>query len=264
VIAPLLEVDGIHVRYGDLVALRGVSLTVAEGEVVCIIGPNGAGKSTTLAAIAGGVLPFEGDIRYRGDSLLGRQPEAIARLGLSVVPEGRHIFGSLTVAENLEIGGHIHGDRAGARADREKILDLLPRLRERLTYPAGRLSGGEQQMLAISRAVMTRPKLLMVDEPSLGLAPLIIDQIYEILLDLRRTEGLTLLVNEQSSNRILKHADRIYVLRSGRIQLEGRAADLADGEAIRRAYFDFDEAHDAFHRLENAHDGSHDSTGAPA
>ncbi len=243
--AALVEVDGIHVRYGDLMALRGISLTVAEGEVVCIIGPNGAGKSTTLAAIAGGVIPHAGDIRVGGRSVLGQRPEQIARLGLSLVPEGRHIFGTLTVEENLRIGGYIRRDRAAAKADIAWLLELFPRLAERRKYPASRLSGGEQQMLAIARAVMTRPRLLLVDEPSLGLAPKVIDQIYDILLDLRRRANLTLLINEQSSNRILKHADRIYVLRGGRLQLEGWAADLQDGEAIRHAYFGFGEGHAA-------------------
>lgn len=237
----LVEVDDVHVRYGDLVALRGVSLAVEESEVVCIIGPNGAGKSTMLAAIAGGVLPHAGAIRIDGQSILGQRPEQIARLGLSLVPEGRHIFGTLTVDENLRIGGYIQRDRTATKADLDRLLEIFPRLAERLHYPAGRLSGGEQQMLAVARAVMTRPRLLLVDEPSLGLAPKIIDQIYEILLDLRQRVKLTLLINEQSSNRILKHADRIYVLRGGSIQLEGRAADLQDGEAIRHAYFGFGE-----------------------
>ncbi|MDQ2803960.1 MAG: ABC transporter ATP-binding protein [Pseudomonadota bacterium] len=237
--APLVEVESLHVRYGDLVALRGVSLSVAEGEVVCIIGPNGAGKSTALAAIAGGVAPYAGDIRIAGRSILGRRPEQIARLGLSLVPEGRHIFATLTVEENLRVGGYIQADRAAAKTDLVRLLDLFPRLAERLRYPAGRLSGGEQQMLAVARAVMARPRLLLIDEPSLGLAPKIIDQIYEILLDLRRRGALTLLINEQSSHRVLKHADRIYVLRSGQIQLEGRAEDLRGGEAIHHAYFGF-------------------------
>jgi len=237
----LVEVDDIHVRYGDLVALRGISLKVEESEVVCIIGPNGAGKSTTLAAIAGGVTPHAGTIRGGGQSILGQRPEQVARLGLSLVPEGRHIFGTLTVEENLRIGGYIQRHRAAAKADFDRLLELFPRLAERLRFPAGRLSGGEQQMLAVARAVMTRPRLLLVDEPSLGLAPKIIDQIYEILLDLRQRVKLTLLINEQSSTRILKHADRLYVLRGGRMQLEGRAADLQDGEAIRHAYFGFDE-----------------------
>jgi branched-chain amino acid transport system ATP-binding protein len=235
----LLEVEDLHVRYGDLQALRGVSLEVAEGEVVCIIGPNGAGKSTTLAAIAGGVTPAAGDIRLAGASILGRRPEQIARLRLSLVPEGRHIFGTLTVEENLLLGSYMLRDRRAALSDMDRMLAVFPRLKERLAYPAGRLSGGEQQMLAVARAVMTRPRLLLVDEPSLGLAPLVVDQIYDTLLDLRRRENLTLLINEQSSTRILKHADRIYVLRGGRMQLDGRAADLRDGDLIRQAYFGF-------------------------
>jgi branched-chain amino acid transport system ATP-binding protein len=243
--AAMIEVHGIHVRYGELVALRDVSLTVAEGEIVCIIGPNGAGKSTTLAAIAGGVAPYQGSISIEGRSVVGMRPENIARLGLSLVPEGRHIFGTLTVEENLQIGGYVRGDRAAAKAGQQRLLELFPRLAERLRYPAGRLSGGEQQMLAVARAVMTKPRVLLIDEPSLGLAPRIIDQIYEILLDLRRRENLTLLINEQSSRRILKHADRIYVLRGGRIQLEGRAADLQDGVALQHAYFGFGEPESA-------------------
>ena len=235
----MLDISDLTVRYGDLVALRGANLRVHEGEVVCIIGPNGAGKSTTLAAIAGGVAPVGGDIRFDGQSLVGLRPERIARLRLSLVPEGRHIFGTLTVGENLQLGGYMLGDRKAARDDMERLLDHFPRLRERLNYPAGRLSGGEQQMLAVARAVMTRPRLLLVDEPSLGLAPLIIDQIYAILLELRRREKLTLLINEQNSSRILKFADRIYVLRGGTVQLEGRAADLKDGATIKQAYFGF-------------------------
>jgi branched-chain amino acid transport system ATP-binding protein len=237
--AVLLDVENLSVRYGDLAALRGVSINVNEGEVVCVIGPNGAGKSTLLAAIAGGVAPVAGDIRLDGQSLLGRRPEKIARQRLSLVPEGRRIFGTLTVEENLQVGGYMLGDRQAAREEMDRMLGHFPRLRERLNYPAGRLSGGEQQMLAVARAVMTRPRLLLVDEPSLGLAPNIIDQIYEILLDLRRRDKLTLLINEQSSSRILKFADRIYVLRGGVVQLEGRAEDLRDGEAIRQAYFGF-------------------------
>lgn len=238
----LLDIEDIHVRYGDMIALRGLSLKVEEGEVVCVIGPNGAGKSTTLAAVAGGVRPFRGQVRYDGKPILGVAPDRIATLGVSLVPEGRHIFGSLTVAENLIIGAYMRKDKAAIAQDRERILDLLPRLRERLDFPAGRLSGGEQQMLAVARAVMTRPRLLLVDEPSLGLAPKIVDQIYEILLELRRTEGLTLVINEQSSNRVLKFADRINVLRAGEIRLSGSAAELADGKAIRQAYFGFADA----------------------
>jgi branched-chain amino acid transport system ATP-binding protein len=177
-----------------------------------------------------------------GADLAGQRPEQIARLGVSLVPEGRHVFGTLTVAENLRVGTYMRADRRGVSSDYDRVLGLFPRLRDRIGSPAGRLSGGEQQMLVIARALLTKPRLLLVDEPSLGLAPKIVDQVYEILLAARQSEGLTLLVNEQSSHRILKHADRIYVIRSGHIQLHDRAANLQDGEAIKRAYFGFGEA----------------------
>jgi branched-chain amino acid transport system ATP-binding protein len=237
----MLEVEDLHVSYGRLVALRGVSLHVEEGEVVCIVGPNGAGKSTTLAAIAGGVRPQVGGIRLGGHSLIGQVPEMISRLGVSLVPEGRRVFATLSVEENLRIGSYQRRDRANVQADYERLLELFPRLRERLQQPAGRLSGGEQQMLVICRALMTRPRLILIDEPSLGLAPMIVDQVYDVLLDIRRQRGLTLLINEQSSERVLKVADRLYVLRNGRIRLHGRAADLSDGKAIMSAYFGFDD-----------------------
>jgi branched-chain amino acid transport system ATP-binding protein len=236
---PLLDVAGLHVRYGELVALREVSLSVAEGEVVCIIGPNGAGKSTLLAAIAGGVAPSKGTIRFRGQNVVDTSPEKIARLGLSLVPEGRHIFGRLTVEENLLLGASRRTDRREVAEDLRRAFDYFGALRERRTSPAGRLSGGEQQILAIARALMTRAPMILVDEPSLGLAPKFIDQIYKILLDLRAQEKLTLLINEQSSHRIVKHADRIYVLRAGEIRLHGTAAELGDGHAIKEAYFGF-------------------------
>jgi branched-chain amino acid transport system ATP-binding protein len=236
--APLLEIEDLHVRYGGIAAVRGLTLSVAAGEMVSIIGPNGAGKSTTLAAIAGGVAPTSGRIRLAGTELIGQRPEAIARAGISLVPEGRHVFATLTVEENLAIGTYMRTKRAGVADEIKGILKIFPRLDERRRAPAGQLSGGEQQMLVIARAVLARPRLLMVDEPSLGLAPLIVDQVYATLLDLRKREGLTLLIVEQSSHRILKHADRIYVVRDGRIQLTDHAANLKD-EAIKRAYFGF-------------------------
>jgi branched-chain amino acid transport system ATP-binding protein len=235
----MLEVEDIHVSYGRLVALRGVSLSVGEGEIVCIIGPNGAGKSTMLAAIAGGVPLQSGTVRLSGRTISGMVPEAISRLGVSLVPEGRHVFGTLSVAENLRLGTFQRRDRANVNDDFERILQHFPQLRERLDQPGGRLSGGEQQMLVIARALLTRPRLVLVDEPSLGLAPRIIDQVYEILIDLRRREGLTLLINEQSSERVLKFADHIYVLRNGRVRLHDRAANLREGHAIMSAYFGF-------------------------
>jgi branched-chain amino acid transport system ATP-binding protein len=221
--------------------LKGVSLSVQRGEIVYLIGPNGAGKSTTLAAIAGGVIPHRGDITLEGTSLIGKRPEQVARLGISLVPEGRHVFGTLTVAENLRIASYMRTDRGAVAADYDRLLSMFPRLKERIGSPASSLSGGEQQMLVIARALLTRPRLLLVDEPSLGLAPRIVDQVYEILLAARQAEGLTLLLNEQSSHRILKHADRIYVIRNGHIQLHDTGANLQDGEAIKRAYFGFGE-----------------------
>src|SRR6476620_5135246 len=218
---------------------RCASLTVAEGEVVCIIGPNGAGKSTLLAAVAGGVTPDKGTIRFQGHNLVNLPAERIARLGLSLVPEGRHIFGTLTVEENLLIGASRRGDRRAIGQDLDRVFGYFEPLRQRRAYPAARLSGGEQQMLAIGRALMTRAPMILVDEPSLGLAPKIIDQIYRILLDLRVQEKLTLLINEQSSHRIVKQADRIYVLRAGEIRLHGAASELGDGRAIKEAYFGF-------------------------
>lgn len=231
----LLAVENLEVGYGGIAAVRGVSLTVNQGEVVSILGPNGAGKSSTLAAIAGGVVPRAGRVAYAGQDIAGVRPEEIARRGLSLVPEGRHVFATLTVEENLAVGTYMRKERA----DIEAALDRFPRLRDRRGFPAGRLSGGEQQMLVIARAMLTKPKLMLVDEPSLGLAPIVIDQVYEILLDLRR-QGMSLLIVEQSTSRILKHADRIYVLRGGAVQLEDKAANLQDGDAIKRAYFGFD------------------------
>lgn len=239
----ILSIEDLHVRYGDMVALRGVSLHVDEGELVCLIGPNGAGKSTTMTAVAGGVTPFKGEIRLFGKSTKGQSSEKLATGGLSLVPEGRHIFGGLTVQENLMIGSYHRTDRAAIRQDRDHMLALFPRLAERISYPAGRLSGGEQQMLAVARAIMTKPRVLMIDEPSLGLAPMVTEKIYDAVAELQRESGLTLLINEQSSNRILKRADRIYVLRSGEIQLSGAAKDLQDGLKIREAYFGFDDTH---------------------
>jgi branched-chain amino acid transport system ATP-binding protein len=239
--AALLSVEDLHVSYGRLAAVKGVSVEVGKGEVVCLIGPNGAGKSTTLAAVAGGVAAQRGRISFNGADVTGKRPEDIARLGISLVPEGRHVFGTLTVKENLRIGTYMRADKGSVEADVARVLEYFPRLRERLHFPAGRLSGGEQQMLVIGRALLARPLLMMVDEPSLGLAPMIVDQVYDILLEMRAREGLTLLINEQSSHRVLKYADRIYVIRTGNIKLADRAAALRDGEAIKRAYFGFDE-----------------------
>jgi branched-chain amino acid transport system ATP-binding protein len=237
----LLEVENIHVNYGRLAALRGISLSVEEGEVVCILGPNGAGKSTTLQAIAGGVQPHTGAIRFDGAALAKKTPESISRLGIAIVPEGRHVFATLSVEENLSIGSYQRSDKSKVSADRERLLELFPVLKQRLKQPAGRLSGGEQQMLVICRALMTKPRLMLIDEPSLGLAPQIVDRVYDVLLSIRKSQKVTLLINEQSSERMLKIADRIYVIRSGSIRLHGPTTDLRDGQAVMSAYFGFED-----------------------
>lgn len=235
----VLEVSAAKVSYGEMVALRGVSIFVEEGEAVCVIGPNGAGKSTLMTAIAGGIGLYSGHIRLNGQSIAGIKPEEIAALGVTMVPEGRHVFGKLSVTDNLRIGGMLKGSRRQIADDIDRMFEIFPRLSERSDTLAARLSGGEQQMLVVARALMTRPRLMMIDEPSLGLAPKITEQIYRTVLEMRSRDGLTLLINEQSSERILRHADRIYVLRGGRVQLEDRAANLTDGRAISQAYFGF-------------------------
>ena len=238
----LLSVDNIEVHYGRLAAVRGISIQVDQGEIVCIVGPNGAGKSTTLLTITGALTPTSGSIHLDGRSIAGAKPESIARLGFSLVPEGRHVFSTLSVEENLRIGTGMRRDRHAIAQDFERVLTYFPRLAERRRSPAGRLSGGEQQMLVIGRALLTRPRLIAIDEPSLGLAPLIVDQVYDILEEMRRREGLTMLIVEQSTERAVESADRIYVLRSGRIELAGSSAELADGDRLERAYFGFADA----------------------
>ncbi len=238
----LLSIENIAVHYGRLAAVRGISIEVQQGEIVCIVGPNGAGKSTTLLTVGGALSPSSGTIRLEGKTIAGAKPEEIARLGFALVPEGRHIFATLTVEENLRIGTGMRRDRHLIAQDMERVLGYFPRLAERLRSPAGRLSGGEQQMLAIGRALLTKPRIIAIDEPSLGLAPLVVDQVYEILAELRRRENLTMLIVEQSTERAVQSADRIYVLRSGRIELTGMSSELADGELLERAYFGFAEA----------------------
>ena len=237
----LLKVDDITVHYGRLAAVRGVSLEVDKGEIVCIVGPNGAGKSTTLLTVAGALAPSSGAVIFDGKPITGGRPEAIARLGFSMVPEGRHVFATLTVEENLRIGAAARRERNGEEQDFRRVLEYFPQLASRLNSPAGRLSGGEQQMLVIGRALITKPRLIAIDEPSLGLAPMIVDQVYEILAELRRREGLTLLIVEQSTERALLSADRIYVLRSGRVELAGSQAELSENDRLTQAYFGFAE-----------------------
>jgi branched-chain amino acid transport system ATP-binding protein len=233
----MLDVEGIQVQYGRITAVRDASFRVDKGEIVTLVGPNGAGKSTTMMAIAGALAPSQGTIRLDGQSIIGKSPETIARLGLSFVPEGRHVFAQLTVNENIRLGSDMRKDRENIEPDFERVVGYFPFLRERLGTPGGKLSGGEQQQLVIARALMTRPRIILIDEPSLGLGPIIVDRVYDILRALRQ-EGITLVVVEQSTHRALENADRVYVMRSGRIVLHGHSKDLTDKE-LERAYFGF-------------------------
>ena len=233
---PLLAIDGLRVDYGPVAAVRGVSLEVAAGEVVALLGANGAGKSTMLRTISGLVRPRSGRIRFAGVAIERLAPPRIVRLGLAHCPEGRRIFGSLSVLENLRLGAAARADRAAAAGDRERLLALFPILGERAHQAAGTLSGGEQQMLALARALMARPRLLLLDEPSLGLAPLMVQAIFATLAELKR-QGVTMLLVEQNMTLALDLADRAYVLRTGEVRLAGSAADLkADRERVAEAY----------------------------
>ena len=230
----LLSLSQVEVHYGGIRALKGISLEVGEGELVALIGANGAGKTTTLRAIAG-LARATGSITFEGSSLLGKQPHAIARTGVALVPEGRGVFAQLTVDENLAMGAYARDDRASIARDREHVLALFPRLGERLTQTAGTLSGGEQQMLAIGRALLSKPRLLLLDEPSMGLAPLLVERIFDVIRRIS-AEGVTMLLVEQNANAALKHADRAYVLETGVVRLEGTAAEIAGDRRVREAY----------------------------
>jgi len=234
----VLATEDLRVTYGNITALGGVTLHIEEREIVSVIGPNGAGKSSLLNAIAGVVPPASGTIEFEGRSIAGVAPEDLVRRGISLVPEGRHIFGGLTVAENIRIGAVARRDRAAIEGDVERVLDMFPALRERLRQPAGKLSGGEQQMLAIGRALLARPRLLLIDEPSLGLAPLVVSEVYRAVDDLR-AGGVTILIVEQSATRALEAADRTYVLASGTIAMAGSAAELRAAEGFEDAYFGY-------------------------
>jgi branched-chain amino acid transport system ATP-binding protein len=233
----MLKVRDLHVNYGRLTALRGTSFDIGNGEIVCLVGANGAGKSTALNTIAGGVAPNRGSINFAGHELVGMRPEAIARLGITLVPEGRHVFSTLTVEENLHVGAR--GSRRSTKDDIYRVMEHFPALNSRRRASAGSLSGGEQQMLVLARALMTRPRLVMIDEPSLGLAPKMVEQVYDILLSLRRETGLTLLINEQSLQRVMKAADRLYVIRAGQVCFHKTGQTEKDRPAILEAYFGF-------------------------
>lgn len=230
-----LEIRDLHVSYGGIRALKGIDLTVEEGQIVTLIGANGAGKSTTLRAISGLQKPQSGSILYGGEELVGLPAKEIVRRGIIHVPEGRRVFPDMTVAENLKIGAFLRKDKDGIASDMDYVYSLFPRLKERSWQPAGTLSGGEQQMLAVGRALMSRPKVLMMDEPSLGLAPLIVKDIFSIIRCVN-ADGITVLLIEQNANAALRIADYGYVLETGVIALTGTGEELLRNESVREAY----------------------------
>ena len=230
-----LEIRDLHVSYGGIRALKGIDLTVEEGQIVTLIGANGAGKSTTLRAISGLQKPQSGSILYGGEELVGLPAKEIVRRGIIHVPEGRRVFPDMTVAENLKIGAFLRKDKDGIASDMDYVYSLFPRLKERSWQPAGTLSGGEQQMLAVGRALMSRPKVLMMDEPSLGLAPLIVKDIFSIIRRVN-ADGITVLLIEQNANAALRIADYGYVLETGVIALTGTGEELLRHESVREAY----------------------------
>jgi branched-chain amino acid transport system ATP-binding protein len=232
---PLLEIRKLAVAYGGIQAVKGIDLDVGEGELVCLIGANGAGKTTTLKGICGLQPVKSGTIRYGGDSIAGRPSFELVRRGLAMVPEGRGVFGALTIEENLAMGAYVRSDAPGVRADVERVFGLFPRLKERRRQTAGTLSGGEQQMLAMGRALMSKPKLLLLDEPSMGLAPLMVQKVFETVLAVSK-EGVTILLIEQNAKLALEVSDRGYVMESGEITLTGDAKTLLHDPAVRAAY----------------------------
>ena len=231
----LLDLDDVHVHYGAIHALKGVTIDVETGQIVTLVGANGAGKSTTLRAISGLLKPSQGAIRFQGKSLAGCPAHEIVRLGISHVPEGRIVFANLSVEDNLELGAYLRRDRAGIVVDRKKIYALFPRLEERRRQASGTLSGGEQQMLAIGRALMARPKLLLMDEPSLGLAPLLVREIFRVIREIRE-QGMTIVLVEQNARMALSVADRGYVLETGVVCLSDRCGALLRNPEVQAAY----------------------------
>lgn len=231
----LLEVENLNVYYGAIHALQGISFHVDEGEIVTLIGANGAGKSTTLNTISGLLRPREGSIRFRGQELTRMRAHDIVRLGIVQVPEGRKIFATLTVSENLDMGAYTRTDTAEIARSRERVFASFPRLKERLSQLGGTLSGGEQQMLAMGRGLMSRPTLLLLDEPSMGLAPILVEEIFSIIQEIN-SQGTSILLVEQNANMALSIAHRGYVLETGRIVLEGTAQELRDNPMVKKAY----------------------------
>jgi branched-chain amino acid transport system ATP-binding protein len=231
----MLALDNVQVYYGNIAAVKGLSLTVMPGEIVTLLGSNGAGKSTTLRTISGLLRPRRGAVFFEGARLDGVPAHEVVARGIAQSPEGRRIFPRMSVDENLDLGAFARSDRDGVNADKQRVLDLFPRLRERIAQKAGTMSGGEQQMLAVARALMARPKLLLLDEPSMGLAPVLVDLIFDTIAQIRQ-QGTTVLLVEQNALAALRVADRAYVLESGSLKLSGPAAELADDPEIVRAY----------------------------
>lgn len=231
----MLKVENINVYYGAIHALKGISVEVTEGQIVTLIGANGAGKSTILRTISGLLRAKTGNILFEGNSLASMPAEEIVKRGISQVPEGRRIFANMTVEENLELGAYIRSDKAGIRKDIAKVFERFPRLGERRVQVAGTLSGGEQQMLAIGRGLMSQPRLLLLDEPSMGLAPLLVKEIFSIIKEINAS-GTTILLVEQNANMALSIAHQAYVLETGRITLSGSAKELSESEEVRKAY----------------------------
>jgi branched-chain amino acid transport system ATP-binding protein len=231
----MLKITNLNVYYGGIHALSDVNIEVNEGEIVTLIGANGAGKTSTLRAISGLVTPSSGTIEFEGQNITKVAPHKIPYLGISHVPEGRRIFANMTVAENLQLGAYLRKDKAEIEKDFESVFTKFPRLKERLKQRAGTLSGGEQQMLAMGRALMSRPKILLLDEPSMGLAPMVVQEIFSIIQDINKS-GTTVLLVEQNANMALSIANRAYVIETGRITLEGKASDLLNDESVKKAY----------------------------
>jgi branched-chain amino acid transport system ATP-binding protein len=231
----MLKVDDINVYYGNIQALKGVSLEVKEGEIVTLIGANGAGKSTLLKTLSGLLKPKSGTIHYLDGSISGKAPQSIVKSGISHVPEGRRVFANMSVEENLELGAYLRKNAKEIRKDMDHVYELFPRLQERRKQISGTLSGGEQQMLAMGRAIMAKPKLLLLDEPSMGLAPLMVKNIFQIIQKINR-EGTTILLVEQNANMALSIADRAYVIETGKVVVSGSASELQSSEQIKMAY----------------------------
>ena len=231
----MLEINDIHVSYGAILALKGVSCQVDQGEIVALIGANGAGKTTTLRTISGLIRPYTGTISYKGQDITKLPPHQIVNLGLSQVPEGRRVFTRMTVLENLEMGAYSRNDKANIKLDIKKVFERFPRLEERKGQLSGTLSGGEQQMLAMGRALMSRPTLLLLDEPSMGLAPMLVQEIFSIIQEINQS-GTTILLVEQNAHMALSIANRAYVLETGEVVLSGAAQDLANDPQVQKAY----------------------------